>query len=127
MKTFKLEIKFYQKNFTRFKVSNLLPKISFSKNVQGWSFTKNYTITWLRFAITLFLIKRSDLGIDRNIAHLTKLGFKHKDYYQIQNYESVAKTVRTYGFIFGKKAIDHIKKHKITKIKWKLRIHYKKV
>lgn len=57
---------------------------------------------------------------------LTKLGFKHKDYYQIQNYGSVVKAVRTYGFIFGKKTINHIKKHKKTEIKWKLRIHYKK-
>jgi len=58
---------------------------------------------------------------------LSKLNFKHKDYYQIQNYGSVAKAVRTYGFIFGKKTIEYIKKHKKTKLKWKLRIHYKKV
>ncbi|MBW2969674.1 class I SAM-dependent methyltransferase [Candidatus Woesearchaeota archaeon] len=58
---------------------------------------------------------------------LRKLGFKYKDYYQIQNYGSVAKAVRTYGFIFGRKTIDFIRKHKRTKIKWKLRIHYKKI
>ena len=65
----KREIKFYQTDYTKFKVANLLPKASFSKNVQGWSFTRNYTITWLRFAVTLSLIKRSDLNIARNLAH----------------------------------------------------------
>jgi len=65
----KREINFYQTDYTKFKVANLLPKVSFSKNVQGWSSTRNYTITWLRFAVTLRLIKRSDLNIDRNLAH----------------------------------------------------------
>jgi len=65
----KREINFYQTDYTKFKVANLLPKVSFSKNVQGWSFTRNYTITWLRFAVTISLIKRSDLNIDRNLAH----------------------------------------------------------
>jgi ubiquinone/menaquinone biosynthesis C-methylase UbiE len=58
---------------------------------------------------------------------LIKLGFKYKDFYQVQNYGSVSKAVRTYGFIFGKKAIKYINEHKKTKIKWKLRIHYKKI
>ncbi len=56
---------------------------------------------------------------------LTELVFKHKDYYQIQDYISVRKAVKTYGFIFGKKAIEYIKKHNKTKIKWKFRLHYK--
>ena len=57
---------------------------------------------------------------------LTKLGFKHKDYYQIQDYGSLRKIIKTYGFIFGKKAIEYLKKHKKTSIKWKFRMHYKK-
>ena len=65
----KRKINFYQTDFTKFKAANLLPILSYSKNVQGWSFTRNYTITWLRFAVTLSLIERSDLSIDRNLAH----------------------------------------------------------
>ena len=65
----KREIYFYKTDFTKFKVANLLPIFSYSKNVQGWSFTRDYTITWLRFALRLSLIKRSDLTIDRNLAH----------------------------------------------------------
>src|SRR3989344_2064358 len=52
----------------------------------------------------------------------TGLGFKHKDFYQMQDYGTVTKAVRTYGFIFGKKVIGFIKKNKVTKIKWKSRI-----
>ncbi|MBW2995770.1 class I SAM-dependent methyltransferase [Candidatus Woesearchaeota archaeon] len=66
----------------------------------------------------------TELIVDKNFK---KLNFKHKDFYSIQDYKSVNNIVRTYGFIFGKKAIEYIKKHKITKIKWKLRIFYKKV
>jgi hypothetical protein len=65
----KREIDFYQTDYTRLNAANLLPKVSFSKNVQGWSFIRNYTITWLRFALTLSFTKRSDLNVDRNLAH----------------------------------------------------------
>ena len=65
----KRKINFYQTDYKKFKTANLLPDVSFSKNVQGWFFTRNYTITWLRFAVTLTLTKRSDLNIDRDLAH----------------------------------------------------------
>lgn len=55
-----------------------------------------------------------------------KLGFKHKDYYSVQDYKTLKKIISTYGFIFGTKAIEYIKKHKRTKIKWKWRVYYKK-
>lgn len=57
----------------------------------------------------------------------SELNFKYKDFYQIQEYGSLEKIIKTYGFIFGKKAIDYLKKHNKTSIKWKWRIHYKKV
>ncbi len=98
----------------------------------GYIITIDIAPKWYggELAPVIFGKKRQSKGFD--IEHiidktLSKLGFKHKDYYQIQNYGSVAKAVRTYGFIFGKKTIDYIKKHKKTKIKWKLRIHYKKI
>jgi ubiquinone/menaquinone biosynthesis C-methylase UbiE len=57
---------------------------------------------------------------------LRELSFRHKDYYQIQDYGSVGKIVRTYGFIFGMKAIAYLKEHNKTAIKWKCRLRYKK-
>jgi ubiquinone/menaquinone biosynthesis C-methylase UbiE len=57
----------------------------------------------------------------------TSLGFKHKDLYQTQEYGSMKKILSTYGFIFGKKAIQYLKKHNKTKIKWKFRAYYLKV
>jgi ubiquinone/menaquinone biosynthesis C-methylase UbiE len=56
----------------------------------------------------------------------TELGFKHKDFYQQSEFESLEKILSTYGFIFGKKAIDYLKEHNKTSIKWKFRIYYKK-
>ncbi len=47
----------------------------------------------------------------------SRLNFKYKDFYSIQNYKSVKNIVGSYGFIFGKKAIKYIEKNKKTKIK----------
>ena len=55
------------------------------------------------------------------------LGFEHKDFYQIQEYGSVEKIVSVYGFIYGREAIDYLRKHNKTSIKWKFRIYYRKV
>lgn len=55
------------------------------------------------------------------------LGFKHKDFYQFQEFDSLDHILSTYGFIFGKKAIDYIKAHDKTAIKWKWRIFSKQV
>lgn len=54
-------------------------------------------------------------------------GFKHEDLFQNQEYGSIDKIVRTYGFIFGKKVIDYLRSHHKTNIRWKSRIRYKKV
>lgn len=54
-----------------------------------------------------------------------ELRFKHKDFYQVQEYGSVEKIIAVYGFIFGREAIDYLRKHNKTSIKWKFRIYYK--
>ena len=56
-----------------------------------------------------------------------RLGYAHFDYFSTQDYGTVEQAVRTYGFIFGKNAIDHIVAHGKTVIKWKIRISYKRV
>ncbi len=53
------------------------------------------------------------------------LGFSYSDFDSFHHYGSVEKAVRTYGFIFGKKAIDYIKENQRTEIKFRYRMHYK--
>lgn len=56
-----------------------------------------------------------------------KLGFKKKDIYSLQDYKTTKNMIDTYGFIFGEKIINYIKENNISKVKWKLRVRYKKV
>jgi len=56
---------------------------------------------------------------------LGKLDFRYKDFYNLQDYGTLDKIVSTYGFIFGQAAIDYLRTHHKTTIKWKWRIHYK--
>jgi hypothetical protein len=73
----KRKLKFYKywyaplnfKDYSTFEYSKWIPKFEFSKNVQGWSFTRNYSIYWIRWAITYTTIIHSDFNIDRKIAH----------------------------------------------------------
>jgi ubiquinone/menaquinone biosynthesis C-methylase UbiE len=62
-----------------------------------------------------------------NRIFVKEFGFKYKDVYSVQEYGSLDRIIRTYGFIFGKNAIDYLKKHNKTSIKWKFRFHYKRV
>jgi len=54
-----------------------------------------------------------------------EFGFEYKDIDSIQEYGSLDRIIRTYGFIFGKKAIDYLQEHNKTTIHWKNRIHFK--
>ena len=56
---------------------------------------------------------------------LASLDFKVKDFYTIQDYGTVEHAVDTYGFIFGKAAIDFLRANEKSVIKWKVRIRYK--
>jgi ubiquinone/menaquinone biosynthesis C-methylase UbiE len=53
------------------------------------------------------------------------LGFSHRDFDCLHHYGSVEKAVRTYGFIFGRNAIDYIRENEKTVIKFRYRMHYK--
>ncbi|MFH1916143.1 MAG: class I SAM-dependent methyltransferase [Nanoarchaeota archaeon] len=69
--------------------------------------------------------RMTNLKIDEKIdTFFRHHNFLYKDVYSVQEYESVKRMVDIYGFIFGKKAIAHIKKTKRTCVKWKVRIHY---
>ncbi len=53
-----------------------------------------------------------------------EFGFSFFDYEAVQTYDSVDQLVSTYGFIFGQKAIDHIRKTHRKHIIWTYRVHY---
>lgn len=53
--------------------------------------------------------------------------FMYEDFDTNQEYGSLDKIIRTYGFIFGRNAINYLQEHSKTNILWRFRIHYKKV
>jgi len=58
---------------------------------------------------------------------LSGLGYEALDVFLDQEYGSVERLVRTYGFIHSKRAIDHCRARGITKIRWKMRVRFKEV
>ena len=58
-------------------------------------------------------------------ALLTELGYEMLDVFLDQDYGSVERLVRTYGFIHSKRVIDHCRENRITTIRWKFRARFK--
>lgn len=56
-----------------------------------------------------------------------RFNFGHIDLHDTHDYGSVREAVETYGFIYGRQAIDYLLRHSKSVINWKLRIHYKAV
>lgn len=71
------------------------------------------------------VIAVSDTGLLARDRFFPQYGYKHFDYLALQDYGSVEAIIRTYGFIFGHNAIDHIREHNKTVVKWKISIHHK--
>ncbi len=63
----------------------------------------------------------------RQSSVLSELGFEHRDIDATQEFASVQDAVSTYGFIFGRNAIQHLIEHNVTSIRWKFRISYLEV
>lgn len=58
---------------------------------------------------------------------LAGLGYEVMDVFMDQEYGTVERLVRTYGFIHSKRAIDYIRAHNMTSIRWKFRARFKTV
>ena len=56
---------------------------------------------------------------------LVEAGFAYEDVDSIQDYGATEAMIATYGFIFGKRAIDHIRETGRTTARWRFRIHWK--
>jgi len=54
-------------------------------------------------------------------------GFSAMDFTTVQEYGTQDAILRTYGFIFGPRAIAHLKQTGQTSIRWTFRIHYRYV
>jgi ubiquinone/menaquinone biosynthesis C-methylase UbiE len=58
---------------------------------------------------------------------LTRLGYEAMDVFMDQDYETVEQVVRTYGFIHSERAIDYVREHNLTTIRWKFRARFRRV
>ena len=56
---------------------------------------------------------------------IEEYGFSHRDIETVQDYGTVDHIVSTYGFIFGRRAIEHLRKANKTSIRWRFRVYWK--
>ena len=63
------EIYFYKSWFLKFRFKDLFPCFSFSKNVQGFAFTRNYCLNLFTYCIQLSVVKYDNLDYETSIAH----------------------------------------------------------
>ena len=62
---------------------------------------------------------------DRTLdAALEAAGFAARDFETVQDYGTTEHAVRTYGFIFGSRAIAHLRETGRTRIRWRWRLHH---
>lgn len=70
---------------------------------------------------------RSEMEPSEREAALAACGYSWFDYYSVADYGSVENAVATYGFIFGRRVIAHIRENGIRRVRWKTRVHYRSV
>ena len=68
-------------------------------------------------------VEKVDDTVDR--IFLEEFQFSYHDIFSVQEYGTLEHIVGTYGFIFGKKAIEFLKKEKKTSIRWKFRVYWR--
>jgi ubiquinone/menaquinone biosynthesis C-methylase UbiE len=66
-----------------------------------------------------------DSGAEERSRALVAAGFSYEDVDSVQEYGTTEAMIATYGFIFGKRAIDHIRATGRTSVRWRYRIHWK--
>lgn len=68
-------------------------------------------------------VEKVDDEVDR--IFLEEFHFAYHDIFSDQEYGTLEHIVSTYGFIFGRKAIDVLKREKKTSIRWKFRVYWR--
>ena len=64
-----------------------------------------------------------DVEMDR--IFIEEFQFAYQDVFSNQEYGTIENIVSIYGFIFGKKVIEHLKKENKTAIQWKYRVYWR--
>lgn len=67
-------------------------------------------------------VDKVDEKVDR--IFLEEFHFAYQDIFSVQEYGTLEHIVSTYGFIFGKKAIQALKRQQKTSITWKFRVYW---
>jgi ubiquinone/menaquinone biosynthesis C-methylase UbiE len=68
-------------------------------------------------------VEKVDDEVDR--IFIDEFHFAYQDIFSDQDYGTVEQIVKLYGFIFGKKAIEYLKREKKTVIRWKFRVYWR--
>ena len=68
-------------------------------------------------------MEKADDEVDR--IFIDEFHFAYQDIFSDQEYGTVEHIVSTYGFIFGRKAIEYLKREKKTAIRWKFRVYWR--
>jgi ubiquinone/menaquinone biosynthesis C-methylase UbiE len=68
-------------------------------------------------------VEKVDDEVDR--IFLEEFHFAYQDIFSDQEYGTLEHIVSTYGFIFGKNAIEVLKREKKTSIRWKFRVYWR--
>ena len=65
--------------------------------------------------------------VDNEVDHIfiDEFHFAYQDIFSNQEYGTVEHIVSTYGFIFGKKVIEYLKREGKTTIRWKFRVYWR--
>ena len=79
---------------------------------------------WEAGEITKNILPNVNYAEKQNKFMENTLGFKYEDVIVKTDYGTTENMIDTYGFIFGYKAINYIKENNISKIDWKLRVHF---
>jgi hypothetical protein len=68
-------------------------------------------------------VEKVDEEVDQ--IFIEEFHFSYKDICSTQEYGSLDEIVSSYGFIFGKKVIEHVKRENKTSIRWKFRVYWR--
>lgn len=65
----KYRIRFYKQQVLGITFKPMVPNVSFSKNAQGWFYTRYWSISWFAYCLQYSITITSDLKVDRKEAH----------------------------------------------------------
>jgi ubiquinone/menaquinone biosynthesis C-methylase UbiE len=90
---------------------------------RGWIVMINITPGWYGGELSNIIADVDTIETEQNAIFVDEFGFRYEDFEAVQEYGSLDKIIRTFGFIFGKKVIDYLRETGKTNIKWRFRIH----